>query len=300
MKQGIALSILASVLFAVLYYYVTVLEPLSGTDVFSWRVLLAFPALALMISRTRGWQEVSTINGRLRHDWKLWLLLLLSAALMGTQLWLFVWAPLHQKALDVSMGYFLLPLAMVVTGRLVYRERLTPIQKLAVVSALAGVVHELYRVDSFSWVTALVVVGYPPYFVLRRAMRFSSLTGLWFDMIILVPVAIVALQMGGASIAGPFFDYPRLLGQVPLMGLISSFALACYFSASRFLPLGLFGIMGYIEPVLLFWVATLLLHESVAPDAWWTYIPIWIAVMLILVEGVYKWAQEVRAGQRAS
>src|SRR3546814_18391194 len=79
------------------------------------------------------------------------------------QLWLFAWAPLNQKGLDVSMGYFLLPMVMVLLGRLFYGERLSRVQTMAVLVAAVGVSHELWRSGSFSWATALVIFGYPPY-----------------------------------------------------------------------------------------------------------------------------------------
>src|SRR3546814_12223246 len=125
MKRGVALSVLSSCLFATLYYYATILQPLSGEQIFAWRVVLGLPALALLISRARGWGEIHSIHGRLRSEARLGLMLLASAALIGVQLWLFVWAPLHGKALDVSMVYFLLPLALGMVGRVAFAERLS-------------------------------------------------------------------------------------------------------------------------------------------------------------------------------
>lgn len=293
MKQGIALSVLSSVLFAVLYYYSTVLYPLDGGGVFAWRVLLALPALALFISRARAWGEVAKVNRRLRTEWKLWILLALSAALIGVQLWLFVWAPLHQKGLEVSLGYFMLPLAMVLTGQIFYHERLSRVQWAAVAMAAIGVAHEFLRVGHFSWATALVVCGYPPYFMLRRALRIGSLASLWFDMLFLVPAAFLVLAVQEAGVVDQFLEFPRLLGLVPLLGLLSATALICYFAASRLLPLGLFGLLGYLEPILLFWVAFLLLQETISSGEWWTYIPIWCAVMLIVLQGAVQWIKEV-------
>src|SRR5690606_17386913 len=110
MKVGIALSVLSSFLFATLYYFTSVLHPLDGLEIFAWRVLLCLPALALLISRARAWREVAGVASRLRREFRLWVMLGASAALIGVQLWIFVWAPLHQKGLDVSMGYFLLPM----------------------------------------------------------------------------------------------------------------------------------------------------------------------------------------------
>lgn len=295
MKKGIALSILSSVLFSILYYYSTILYPLAGVEIFAWRVLLALPVLALLISRGRGWGEVATVARRLRGDWKLGFLLVISAALIGVQLWLFVWAPLHQKGLDVSLGYFVLPLLMVLVGRGFYRERISAIQWAAVAIAAIGVTHEFYRVNAFSWATALVVFGYPPYFMLRRKLCIGSLTTLWFDMLLLAPIAVFVLQTQDAGVIEQFFNYPRLLGLIPLLGLISSVALVGYIAASRLLPLGLFGLLGYVEPVLLFGVAWLLLNESMEPAAWFTYVPIWIAIVLLVAQGLSFWMKEQRS-----
>jgi len=292
MKQGVVLSVLASALFALLYYYVTLLDPLSGTAVFAWRILLGLPALALVITRARVWPEVRAVGKRLVTEWRFAAMLVSSAALIGAQLWLFVWAPLHQKAIDVSMGYFLLPLVMVLVGRVFYHERLSRMQTWAVAFAALGVLHELLFMGAFSWATALVMFGYPPYFMLRRYLRIGSFSTLWFDMVLLVPAAVYVLYTDALGVWHPFVVQPWLWLLVPIMGLISSVALVAYISASRKLPLGLFGILGYVEPVLLFWVALLLLHEPVSLQALFTYVPIWIAVGLVSVEGILAWRRE--------
>lgn len=294
MKLGIGLALFSSVLFATLYYYSTLLSPLGGEDIFAWRILLGVPALAVLISRSRGWSEARRLWAALRADPKLFIVLLTGAALIGVQLWLFMWAPLHQKALDVSLGYFLLPLTMVLTGRLFYHERLGALQWAAVALAAVGVMHELVRTASFSWATALVMFGYPPYFMLRRRLRYGSLLMLWVDMLLLVPAALAILIFHDGVVA-PLLAHPRLLLLVPLMGVLSSVALACYISASRLLPMSLFGLLGYMEPVLLFWVALLLLGEGMAPGALWTYGPIWGAVGLITLQGVRSWLAERKA-----
>jgi chloramphenicol-sensitive protein RarD len=280
------------VLFAVLYYYSTVLQPLDGQEIFAWRVVLSLPALALIISRTKGWGEIAEVGARFVREWRLAFLMMVSAGIIGVQLWLFVWAPLHQKALDVSMGYFLLPMSMAVVGRFLYKERLSRVQTAALAVAGVGVLHELARTGSFSWVTAVVMLGYPPYFVLRRSLRVGSLSALWYDMLLLAPPALFILYAQDISVASQFASFPRLWALVPLLGVISSAALIAYISASRMLPLGLFGILGYVEPVLLFWVAFLFLGEPMAPAAWFTYVPIWLAMLLLAIEGLHSWRRE--------
>lgn len=288
MKQGIAFSVGASVLFGFIYYYATVLEPLTGFEVFAWRILIGLPVLAVFIHKIKRWGEVLSVGKRLITDFRFFLWMLASAVLFGFQVWIFVWAPIHNMALDVSLGYFLLPLVMVVAGRVFYKEKLSVLQWVAVGFAAVGVLHEFWRTGAFSWATALVAFGYPPYFMLRRYLRVSTLSSLWFDFLFLLGPVLYVLATQEISLMSRFLDAPRFFFQVPFFGLVSSVALLGYLAASRLLPLGLFGLLSYVEPVLLFWVAFLFLGEPIAPDEWWSYIPIWIAVGLLAAEGAWK------------
>ncbi|MCZ8251215.1 MAG: EamA family transporter RarD [Hylemonella sp.] len=283
--RGVALSVLASVLFGAMYYLSALLAPLSGEQIFGWRMLLTVPLLALFLRWSGDWQLVRATTERLRHEPVLWLVLPASAALLGVQLWLFLWAPPNGRALEVSLGYFMLPLSMVLAGRWVYGERLTRLQQLAVGCAAAGVLHELWRVAQFSWPAAVVVIGYPLYFLLRRHYRTDHLGGLWFDLLFMLPPA-TAFALSAEGI-GVYMQRPLLGLLVPLLGIISASALVSYILSSRLLPLGLFGLLGYVEPMLLVAVA-LLLGERIATGQVWTYGPIWLAVGLLLIEGLRR------------
>lgn len=293
MKTGILLSVASSALFATMYYYATLMQPFDGDVVFAWRILMGLPMLALVVQRARGWGAVRQAARDFSRG-KFLGAMIVCSLLLGVQLWLFVWAPLHGHALNVSMGYFLLPLVMVLVGRLFYREQLSTWQVWAVAFAALGVGHEWWRLGTVSWTTLLVALGYPPYFMLRRRLRVDALTSLWFDMFFLLPAAVLVLQAQGAEVVRQFATYPRLILQVPVLGLLSAVSLAMYLAASRILPLSLFGLLSYVEPVLLFWVAFLLMGEPVAPAQWLTYIPIWIAVGLVAAEGARK--LKTRAG----
>jgi chloramphenicol-sensitive protein RarD len=266
--QGVGLSLSASLLFATMYYYTSWLEPLDGAQIFAWRMLLTVPILALFIVIRGEWQQVGILAARLRHEPMLWIALPCSSALIGVQLWLFLWAPLNDKALEVSLGYFMMPLAILLMGRLVYGEKLSRWQNLAAVVAAMGVAHALYQVGGFSWASLLVALGFPLYFIVRRAAGTNTIAGLWFDMLLTLPVAVLFIAAAGDLSAG-LSHRPVLMVLIPLLGLISAAAVACYILASHRLKLGLFGLLGYVEPVLLVLVA-LLLGERIEDDEWMT------------------------------
>ena len=284
MYKGVLLSVTASVLFAVLYFYTTLLFPLSGEEVFGWRVLLTFPFVTLLMRYFGDWSLAKKTGRQLPRNPALLATLLCTSALLGAQIWLFMWAPLHGRALQVSLGYFLLPLTMVLAGRLFYRERLAGLQKAAVACACAGVANELYRVGGLSWETMLVALGYPVYFILRRQRNVSHFTGLWFEMGFMLPAA-TWFAMAGTHGLDVFPAHPRLYLLIPVLGLISASALACYIVASRHLTLAVFGLLGYVEPVLLVCVG-LAIGETIKSAQWLTYLPIWAALSLLLLHGI--------------
>lgn len=292
------LSLAASLLFAVLYYYTSLLAPLNGEQIFGWRLLLTVPALAGLILLAGEWPKVTAILFRLRREPLLWLALPLTSLLLCIQLWLFMWAPLHDKALDVSLGFFMLPLSMLLIGRLLYRDRLTRVQQLAALSAACGVAAGIYQAGGFSWATLLVAFGFPAYFVIRRAFRTDCIGGLLLDMLLGLPAAYWFALAAEPNLSAVFASRPALYLLIPILGLISSLALGAYILASRHLSLSLFGLLSYVEPVLLVLVA-LLVGERIAPEQWLTFIAIWLAVLLLAGEGVLR-LRRVQAGRAAT
>ena len=280
---GVTSSLGASLLFATLYYYTSLLEPLTGQQIYGWRILLTAPCLAVLLIGLRRWGEVREILVRIPTEPRLWLALPLSSALVGVQLWLFMWAPINGHGLDVSLGYFLLPLTLVLTGRLVFGEAISRLQHLACVLAAVGVANELLLASSLSWPVLAVALGYPCYFILRRRMNTASLGGLWLDLVISLPVA-ATLALGNSDTLQQVLASPRLQLLIFGLGALSALALALMIVATR-LNLALFGLLSYVEPVLLV-VVSLLLGESIAPKQWLTYGAIWLAILVLVFEGL--------------
>jgi chloramphenicol-sensitive protein RarD len=303
-RQGVALSLFSSCLFGLMYYVSTRLAPLSGVEIFGWRMVFTWPIMTAFLivggmtgAISRGWLLVRLTFARLRHEPMLWAVLPASSALLGVQLWLFLWAPQAHHGLDVALGYFLLPLTMVLAGRIVYGEKLSPLLRAAVVAAAIGVIWEFVRVGRFSWPAALVALGYPVYFILRREYRTQHLGGLWFDQLLMLPVAVwFAFGLGSVTGVNPansdaglrvFAQHPMLMLWVPVLGFLSAIALLLYILASRGLPLGLLGLLGYVEPALLVLIS-LLLGERIEPGQWPIYIAIWVAIVFLLIEGMLR------------
>ncbi|EPZ8232660.1 EamA family transporter RarD [Vibrio fluvialis] len=280
---GVTLNVIASALFALMFAYTALLQELKGEEIYGWRILLTFPLLTLFILLRGYWSQVATLFQRLRTERFFWLSRIVSSFLIGIQLWLFMWAPVNGYGLSVSLGYFIMPITMVVVGRFAFKDRMSRFQQLACLFALVGVINQLAISQTLSWPTLMVCLGYPIYFWLRYKTDTNHIGGLWFDMMLSLPFSLYFIFHSGDVLQALSVNLD-LLWLILGLGAISALALAFQSLSAPHLNLTLFGLLVYVEPVLLLLVA-LLLGESIYAGEWPTYIAIWLAVVVLMMEG---------------
>jgi len=292
---GVTLNVIASMLFALMFAYTPLLSALAGDEIYGWRILLTFPCLTLfMLLRGYG-SQIAVLFRRLLVERYFLATRLVSSFLIGVQLWLFMWAPGNEQGLSVSLGYFMMPISMVIVGRLAFKDRLSRFQLLASLLALLGVLNQLIVSQSLAWPTMVVALGYPLYFWLRRVTDTNSIGGLWFDMLLSLPLCLYFILHGG-HVLGELANGLHILWLVAGLGLLSSLALAFQALSAPLLNLSLFGLLVYVEPVLLMLVA-LALGEAISPGEWPTYQAIWLAVAVLVLEGINSLRTTRRSAQ---
>ena len=283
--MGVMLAILSNVLFGVLYAYSSFLAPLSGTQVFIWRMLAMWAALVgyLLISGRLGLHvgELKALK-----TVKQWAWLLLPTPIFLSQFWLFMWAPVNGQGVQTAMGYFLFPLMMVVFGCVLFDEKLSRLQWLAVAFAAVGVGSEIVRTQSVSWVTLWVCGTYPLYYILRRLQGIGAVTGLLVDLTIFAPFALAYLVFVAPSslslVSGSGFFIMMLTG----LGILSVLAMKTNVDASQMLPVNVYGMMSYIEPALLFILAITVLGNPFQSSMIYSYGFIWLGIVCLIVHGI--------------
>ena len=281
---GVTFNVIASMLFALMFAYTALLDALQGNEIYGWRILLTFPCLTLFVIVQGQWSQVQRIYQRIIKDPYFLLTRFVSSALIGVQLWLFMWAPANGYGLDVALGYFMMLIAMVVLGAVAFREKMSTLQKISCAFAVIGVLNLLLVSSSLSWVTLLICLGYPLYFWLRQISQTNNVGGLWFDMIPSLPISLFFIIQGGVlsgDLGTVFHATWLILG----LGLISALALGFQSLSAPHLNISLFGLLVYVEPILLLGVA-LMLGESIQGTEWLTYIAIWLAVSALCLEAI--------------
>ncbi|SNT69395.1 EamA family transporter RarD [Psychrobacter sp. LV10R520-6] len=280
--QGTSAATSANFLFSLLFLFGLFLHPLSGTQVASWRVLLMLFSLVLLVSILKQWQHVFDYLKTLKTR-KEWFLFILPTPILGGQIWLFMWGPVNGLGLDVTLGYFLYPLVMILVGRFFYHESMSALQWVATLCAAAGIAYDVLQHGTVSWATLFVCLGYPPYYLLRRKLAVPPITGLISDLVLLTPVVLVALySTGGFELAA---STSKLWYLLPLLGIISTAAMSLTMIASRKLPVSLFGTLSYLEPIFLFIFSITLLNQNIEEGgSLFMYGMIFVALLIMIMD----------------
>lgn len=276
--RGVLASLLASVLFGGIFYLAAVLSS-SAEVVFAWRVLATFFCYAVALLHPAVRRALRVYGRRLRARWWMLPLALLLATNVAVQLWLFMWAPMNGHGLDASLGYLLLPITLVLGGRFLMRAHVSRLQWVVVALAAVAVTVKLAATPQLSWVTLVICIPYAIYFVLRQRFGLDGPIVFGVEIAMMVPVAMAFLLLAepgplpGAELAG-----------LITMGFASAAAMTLYLGASSLLSMPVFGLLGYVEPVLLV-IVSLVLGERMQGADVLVYGILALALAVLAIDG---------------
>ena len=221
-----------------------------GPDVSPWEILMhrviwAEVCLIGFILISRRLEPIRTLTKRPRTM----MALVGSALAIGANWATFIWAVTHAEILQCSLGYYINPLLNVFLGYCFLRERLSPLQRLAVLIAAAGVGISLVEYGEVPWLALLLAGCFGLYGLIRKQVEIDSVTGLMVEALLLSPIAVawlVVMYMGGTSVflqAGAHIDL-LLIGS----GVITILPLLLFVAAAKRMKLATLGLMQYIAP----------------------------------------------------
>jgi len=278
-RRGLAAALAAFFIWGLSPIFFKALGWMSAAEIVSQRVLWSVPLLAIWLALSQGFGGV---RAALRSPRLLGLLCFTTLCTGGNWL-LYVWAVVHGRTVEASLGYFINPLLNVALGALVLRERLRPLQWLAVAMACIGVVWRVLTLGHLPWIALAVAGTFGAYGLLRKQAPIDAVNGLFIETVIALPVAVGYLLWATQHAAQhpPVDALHRLM--LPAAGLITTVPLALFASGARRLPLSTLGLAQYLAPTLQFLCAILVLGEALGPGELWSFAFIWAGL------AVYSW-----------
>jgi chloramphenicol-sensitive protein RarD len=279
LRGGFGLGLAAYGLWGVLPLYFKAVADVAAGDIVAHRVLWSLPFLALLITIARGWASVRTAFSRPKTI----AVLALTALLIGGNWLLYTYAVVSGHILAASFGYYLNPLANVLLGRFVLKEKLSRLQWIAVAIAAGGISVLAAGALSQLWISLTLCASFALYGLLRKMVAADAITGLGIETALLFPLAIAwfagrliaGVQMFGSTEA----DHALLL----LAGIVSTTPLLLFTAAARRLQYSTLGMLQFLAPTLQFLIAVLLYGEPFTRSHAVAFAAIWVALALYIV-----------------
>jgi chloramphenicol-sensitive protein RarD len=281
-QQGLLFGIAAYGLWGVLPVYFKALAAVSPIDIVAHRILWSVPFLALLL-----W--VATGRGEFRdvlRNWRTTRLLACTALLIATNWLLYVYAVTAGHILAASLGYYLNPLANVLLGRVVLKEKLSGLQWAAVALAAAGISALAVGALGQLWISLTLCITFAVYGLLRKIAPVDAVAGLAIETTLLFPVAAAWLAWAAASGGASFGTSPRESILLVLAGVVSTTPLLLFTAAARRLQYSTLGMLQFIAPTLQLLIAVVMYGEpftrthAVAFGAIWAALALYLAALV--------------------
>lgn len=272
--------------------YFRLLHDVFALDIVANRVFWSLIFLAVMLTWKRQWAWCSEAARKPR----VLLIFFLSALLLSGNWLSYVWAVNSDRILDASFGYFMSPLISVLLGCLIFKEKLRPLQWMAVLMALGAVSWLTWMSGALPWIGLTIAVTFSIYGLIRKIAHLGALEGLALETILLSPLALAVLIVSTLH-GGNGFLQASLPSQIllALSGPVTAIPLLLFAHAARRIPLSLLGVLQYITPTMQLLTGIFIYDEPFSGARMTAFIVIWAALALYSLEGLWRlWSVRTR------
>lgn len=253
------------------------LAVISALEVVAHRIVWSVPLLLAILWLRKRLPEFAGVI-RDPHTLRL---MLLSATLIALNWLIYIWAIYQNQILAASLGYYLNPLLNVVLGFFFLKERLRPVQWIAVAMAAAGVAVLAVETLSTIWISLALAATFGIYGIVRKIAPVKSVPGLAAETTLLFPVAASFAFWALVYDRNPGFGYSTKTDLFLILGgMITAIPLLFFASAAKRLSLATLGFVQYIGPTIQFLLGVFLYKEALTVSHLICFGMIWTALIL--------------------
>ena len=282
-RWGLPLGVGAYLLWGGMPLFFPLLQPAGAVEVVAHRIVWSLLFCLITLTALR---QLGDFRDALRSPRALGTLATASVLIVVNWI-VYVYAVLTDRVLDAALGYFINPIVTVLLGVLVLRERLRPVQWVAIAFGAASVVVLSTGLGGLPWISLCLALSFGLYGLVKNRVgrTVPALPGLAVETAVAAPFALVyLLWLGGAgTFTGHGAGHSLLLLST---GIVTALPLLLFSAAARRLPLSVIGMLQYLAPVIQFLVGLLVFGEHMPPARWAGFFLVWVALILLTVDGI--------------
>jgi len=279
-RLGVAYGVGAYVIWGSLPIYWRWLDRASAYEIMANRGIWSLVVCLIFLA----FQKQLRSTFKLIKNVRTFFILLTSSFLLTLNWAIYIWSVSVDRVVEASLGYYMTPLVVVCFGVLVLKEKLRFAQKLSLSFAGVGVSILTLAFGQLPLVAFGLALSWGTYSLIKKRLDAGSLETLSIEMIFaLIPSATYMFYLMSKNEAQYGSD---LWFSLILMtsGLVTVIPLLMFNSAATSLPLTITGLLGYINPTIMFLVGFIVFHEPLTFSKIFGFIFIWTALILLGID----------------
>jgi chloramphenicol-sensitive protein RarD len=248
-------------------------------ELLAQRTLWSFLFFALVLGLQGQFSALIHALGNRGHV----ITLFAAACAIAVNWYFFIYSVQINRVSEASLGYFIFPLVAVVFGLIVFKEKLSALQWVAVALAVFAVLVLTYGLGVAPWLALVLSLSFGTYSVLKKRLDLSPVISVTLEVMLLLPLTVPYLMIQNWPIQDSTDSWQMwllLMGSGPL----TATPLILFSYATRRISMSMVGIMQYINPSIQFLVALLIFAEPMTDWHFWAFPIIWVAVV------IYSWS----------
>lgn len=291
--KALTFGLLTHMIWGTLPLYLLLVKDVPAVEFVAWRTLFTLPICLFFVACLGKHDELRSCLSQRR----VMLTLLGSASLIAVN-WLgYIWAIQNNYVYAASLGYYILPLIMMLLGVVFLKEKLSRRQWAAVAIAAIGVAALAMGAVTTLWVGLLLATTFGFYGLIRKTVAAGPLVGLTIEAMILLPLTLGYLSWthwanGGTALGRDGWETLGILGA----GFVTATPLLLFAAAARALPYTVMGFLQFTAPTIIFVLGLTVFGEQLKPAQLVCFVAIWGALALFAWDMLHK-ARALRAAR---
>jgi len=277
--QGILAILAACVIWGLSPLYYNLLTMVPPLELLAQRTLWSFLFFALVLGLQGRFSALIHALGNRGHV----ITLFAAACAIAVNWYFFIYSVQINRVSEASLGYFIFPLVAVVFGLIVFKEKLSALQWVAVALAVFAVLILTYGLGVAPWLALVLSLSFGTYSVLKKRLDLSPVISVTLEVMLLLPLTVPYLLIQNWPIQDSTDSWQiwfLLMGSGPL----TATPLILFSYATRRISMSTVGIMQHINPSIQFLVALLIFAEPMTDWHFGAFSIIWVAVV------IYSWS----------
>lgn len=266
------------------------LSAVNSVYVLCARIVLSLAFIALVLAFQKGGYARGRAVFRDRREW---LRLSVAGVFICVNWGAYIWSVGHGYMLDSSLAYYLNPILAILLGVLVFHERLSRLQWLAVAVTFTGLVITIVSYRQIPWLALVIGGTMAGYGAVKKGVRSDAATAIFMETLTLAPfclAAMVWMEVRGQGAVGVLHGWGWVL--LLACGVMTTIPLLFYAAGIRYTSMSLSGILMYVNPTLQFLVSVLLYGEAFTTTYKILFGFVWTGLVLYLAAGALQsWKQ---------